>query len=398
MKTLYLDAFSGISGDMVLGLLFDLGVPPEIVTSELRKLPLQGWEITPQRERRRGIAGCRALVTTQEEHHHRTWADIDRMLAEAPLVPEVAALARRIFRRLGVAEAKVHGVPLEEVHFHEVGALDSIVDIVGAAAGLRHLGPGRVICSPLPLAHGMVATAHGHYPLPAPATIELLRDCPVVDGASTLELVTPTGAAIVVEIAAFGPLPALTVERIGYGVGSRDLLDRPNMLRGILGEAAASGGLERDSVTLLETHIDDSTPEVLGHLMERLLASGALDVAYAPLQMKKNRPGVRLTVVAEPQQAEALARLVLRESSAIGVRFSTCSRLKLRREQATVATELGEVAVKLIYEGEELLRITPEYESCRTLAAASGRPLPEVLRMVERAAGEKFFPAPPSRG
>ena len=390
MKTLYLDAFSGISGDMFLGLLFDLGVPAEVVVSELHKLPLQGWEVTPRRECRRGIEGCRALVTTAEEHHHRTWADIDCLLAEAPLTPEVSDLSRRIFRRLGVAEARVHGVPLEEVHFHEVGALDSIVDIVGAAVGLLHLAPARVVCSPLPLAHGMVATAHGHYPLPAPATIELLRDCPVVDGGSTQELVTPTGAAIVTEIATFGPLPALTVERIGYGVGSRDLLDRPNLLRGILGDAAGVSGLERDTVTLLETHIDDSTPELLGHLMERLLASGALDVAYTPLQMKKNRPGVRLTVVAEPAQAEELARLVLRESSAIGVRFSTCPRLKLRREAATVATELGEAVVKLIYEGDELLRVTPEYESCRSLSAAFGRPLPEVLRMVERAAGEKF--------
>jgi hypothetical protein len=395
MKTLYLDAFSGVSGDMFLGLLCDLGVPEQEITAELAKLSLPGWSLTTQRERRRGIAGCRALVTTAEEHHHRSWADIDRLLAAAPLTPAVAELARRIFRRLGVAEGLVHGVPLEKVHFHEVGALDSIVDIVGAAAGLLLLAPQRIVCSPLPLAHGMVETAHGRYPLPAPATLEVLRGCPVAAGGSQLELVTPTGAAIVTEIASFGPLPPLTVERIGYGVGSRDLPDRPNLLRGILGAATDANGLERDSVTVLETHIDDSTPEVLGHLVERLLASGALDVAYGPLQMKKNRPGVRLTVVAEPVAAETLARLILRESSAIGVRFSTCPRLKLRREGATVATALGEAQVKLLFDGEELLRVTPEYESCRALALAAGWPLAEVMRIVEaaghtlRAAGGK---------
>jgi len=297
-------------------------------------------------------------------------------------------VARRIFRRIGVAEAAVHGVPLEGVHFHEVGAVDSIVDIVGAAVGLDLLGAERIVCPPLPLSHGTISCAHGVYPLPAPATLEILKGLPVVSGHSDLELVTPTGAAIAAEIGEFAPLPNLTLERVGYGVGSRDLPDRPNLLRGILGRAASGG--ERDTVTLLETHLDDSTPEALGYLMERLLSEGALDVAFSPLQMKKNRPGVRLTAVAEPEDTDRLARLVLRESSAIGIRTSTCQRLKLRREAGTVQTELGEVQVKLLFEGATLLRIAPEYESCRALASASGRPLPDVMRSAERAAEEKY--------
>lgn len=390
MRTLYLDTFSGISGDMVLGLLVDLGVPLEAIEAELSGLPVSGYRLEAARQSRRGIAGTKVTVTVDEQHHHRTWSDIDAMLAFSSLKTGPREVARRIFRRIGVAEAAVHGVPLEAVHFHEVGAVDSIVDIVGAAVGLELLGVGRIVCAPLPLSHGTVSCAHGVFPLPAPATLEILKGLPVVNGQSDQELVTPTGAAIAAEIADFAPLPNLTLERVGYGVGSRDLPDRPNLLRGILGRAAASAGLERDTVTLLETHLDDSTPEALGYLMERLLSEGALDVAFSPLQMKKNRPGLRLTAVTEPKDTDRLARLVLRESSAIGVRTSTCQRLKLRREAGTVQTELGQVQIKLLYDGATLLRIAPEYESCRALAAASGRPLPEVMRLVERAAEEKY--------
>jgi uncharacterized protein (TIGR00299 family) protein len=385
MKILYLDTFAGISGDMFLGLLVDLGIPPVELESGLKSLPLAGWRLECRRERRLGIEGTRVEVVCEEQHHHRTWATIDRMLADGTLALPARDLARRIFRRIGVAEAKVHGVPLETVHFHEVGALDSIVDIVGAAIGLHLLGVERVVCSPLPLSRGMVKTAHGAFPLPAPATVELLRDLPVTDAASDRELVTPTGAAIAAEIAGFGPLPAMTLERIGYGVGGWQLKDRPNLLRGLIGRMETGAG-ERDRVTVLETHLDDHNPEWLGHLMERLLGAGALDTAFSPLQMKKNRPGVRVTVISPPDRAEDLARVLLRESSAIGVRRYETERIKLRREEATVATALGEARVKCLFEGETLVRITPEYESCRRLAAAAARPLPEIYRLVERAA------------
>lgn len=386
---LYLDPFSGASGDMFLGLLVDLGVDPGQIEAQLRCLPLDGWSLSWKREKRRGIEGCRALVTVTEEKEERSWEEIDALLAGSILEPAVAALARRIFLRLARAEGKVHGLPVEEVHFHEVGALDSILDIVGVAAGLNLLAPQQIICAPLPLAQGFVTTAHGRYPLPAPATLELMRGWPHRPDTSDSELLTPTGAAIIAEVATFALFPAMTLEQVGYGVGQRDLSDRPNLLRGLLGRAEDAAG-RRDRVTVIETHLDDTTPELLGHLLERLLAAGALDVGYSPLQMKKNRPGTRLTVVARPARQEDLARLILRESSAIGVRFYECDRLKLRREAGTVTTEPGEAVVKLIYEGEELLRITPEYETCRTLAATCNRPLAEVYRLVEQAADAKY--------
>jgi hypothetical protein len=388
MRTLYLDTFSGISGDMFLGLLVDLGIEAAAIEAEIRKLPVSGWRIACRREKRTGIEGTRVEVVCEEQHHHRTWADIDRLLVESDLIPPVSELSRRIFRRIGVAEAAVHGVPLETVHFHEVGALDSIVDVVGAAAGLHLLKASEIVCSPLPLSRGMIETAHGIFPLPAPATVEILKGCPVADGGSDKELVTPTGAAIAAEIASFGPLPAMTMEKTGYGVGGRHLPDRPNLLRGILGETSAAG--ETDRVAVLETHLDDANPEWLGALMDRLLEEGALDAGYAPLQMKKNRPGLRVTVVAPLDRADRLCRLLLRESSAIGVRrYETC-RTKLRREEKEVATSLGAARVKLLYDGGELVRVTPEYDSCRQLSETGGRPLPEVYRLVERAADELF--------
>ncbi len=388
MKTLYLDTFSGISGDMFLGLLVDLGLDPAAIETELKKLPVAGWQLECRREKRQGIEGTRLVVHCAEEKHHRTWADIDRMLAESDLLPPVRELARRIFRRIGEAEARVHGVPLEKVHFHEVGALDSIVDVAGAAAGLHLLGAREVVCSPLPLARGMIDTAHGAFPLPAPATVAILQGFPVTDGHSEFELVTPTGAAIAAEIAVFGPLPAMTLTGVGYGVGGRQLPDRPNLLRGMLGKPVVAA--ETDRVAVLETHLDDANPEWLGALMERLLAAGAHDVGYGQLQMKKNRPGLRITVIAPPELASPLASLLLRESSAIGVRCYETMRYKLRREKRNILTPLGEARVKLLFDSEELVRITPEHDSCRELAQKNDCPLPEVYRIVERAANELY--------
>ncbi len=389
MSVLYLDPFSGVSGDMFLGLLVDLGVSAEALETELRTLPVFDWRLEIRRERRRGIEGSRVLVHCEGEQKPRSWAEIDRMLAESTLPTAARDLARRIFHRLGTAEAHVHGVPLATVHFHEVGAVDSIIDVVGAALGLTLLAARSVVCAPLPLSHGLVETAHGRYPLPAPATAELLRGAPVTSGDCAQELVTPTGAAIVAEIAQFGSLPAMNLERVGYGVGSRDLPDRPNLLRGLLGTLAPTL-FESDEVSVIECHLDDSNPEWLGTLLDRLLEAGALDAGLTPLQMKKNRPGVRLTVVTPPRLETDLARLVLRESSAIGLRLHRERRLKLRREETTVETAIGSARIKLIYEGTALLRITAEHDSCRELAAASGRPLPEVYRLVERAAGNLF--------
>lgn len=388
MKTLYFDTFSGMSGDMCLGLLIDLGVPPEHLEQELARLPISGYRLEINREQRHGIEGCRVRVHCEETHHHRSWSSIDRMLAESDLNTEVSALARRFFRRLGEAEAKVHGIDIDRVHFHEVGAVDAIIDLVGTAIGLIYLRIERFFCSPLPLSRGMSRCAHGALPLPAPATLEILRGQPVTDSGCERELVTPTGATIAAEIATFGPLPDLTLDTTGYGVGGWELEDRPNLLRGLLfsGDPAA----DSEEIRLLESHIDDSTPEQLGYLMDRLFAAGALDVAYSPLQMKKNRPGQMLKVVCTPHRAHPLAELIMQQSSAIGVRSSACTRYRLERRPDRVITDLGTARVKLIYQGERLLRIAPEYDDCRALAEAGGLPLHDVYQRVQQAGHEQL--------
>lgn len=390
MRTLYLDCFSGISGDMFLGLLLDLGLSRRQLEQELAKLPVSGFDLRISRKKRHGIEGCRLQVTCAEQHHHRSWSSIDQLLAESALCPEIGDLARRFFHRLGTAEAKVHGIAIDQVHFHEVGAVDAIVDLTGAAIGLHLLGIDKLLCAPLPLSRGLGQCAHGALPLPAPATLELLQGVPVIDSGCAKELVTPTGACIVAELAEFGPLPALTIDRTGYGVGGWQLEDRPNLLRGILGELQGAEDRQQDQVQLLESHIDDSTPEQLGDLLERLLDAGALDAGYTPLQMKKNRPGICLTVVCAPDQAETLGRLILHQSSAIGVRSSRCERYKLARRSANVKTPHGVARVKLLYDQGRFLRLSAEYEDCRRLALASGRPLAEIYRLVETTAGQQL--------
>ena len=390
MTTLYLDTFSGISGDMMLGLLVDLGVDLERLRAGLDKLPVTGYRFEPRQEKRHGIAGTRIEVICDGGQKSRTWSGIDTMIAESALADPAKDTARRIFRCLGEAEAHVHRVDLDDVHFHEVGAVDAIVDIVGSAIGLHLLEIQEVLCAPLPLTSGMTQGSHGRIPLPAPATLQILSGHPVRNADSNRELVTPTGAAIAATIAQFGPMPEMTIDRIGYGVGGWDLDERPNLLRGIIGRQEPASGLEHDLVSVIETHIDDSSPEWLGSLIDRLLSNGALDAALAPLQMKKNRLGTRLTVIAEPHDAALLARTILLESSAIGVRMHETRRMKLRRQPATVRTSLGDAEVKLIYEADRLLRITPEHASCQHLAKASGRPLPDVYRIVTAAANRQF--------
>jgi uncharacterized protein (TIGR00299 family) protein len=390
MSILYLDTFSGISGDMMLGLLVDLGVDLNLIETELAKLPVSGYQLIQRSEKRHSIGGTRVEVLCDNKQPARSWSEIDAMLAQSDLTETVRNRARRIFKRLGEAEAQVHQVDLNEVHFHEVGAVDAIVDIVGSAIGLQLLGVQEIICAPLPLSSGMTHGSHGAMPLPAPATLQLLLGKPVRDAGSNRELVTPTGAAIAAEIAQFGDMPELTIERAGYGVGGWDLEDRPNLLRGIIGVKNTTDGFEYDSVTVIETHLDDSSPEWLGSLLDRLLSEGALDAGMTPLQMKKNRPGTRLTIVARPHEAQQLAELILRESSAIGVRMYETRRMKLRRESASVQTPLGVADVKLIYQGESLLRITPEHASCQKLATDNGRPLPEIYRVITTVASRQF--------
>ncbi len=390
MKTLYLDCFSGISGDMFLGLLIDLGVDPTELKLELDKLKLPGWKLKVDREQRHGIEGCRVQVTYAEQHHHRRWSDIDRLLTESSLDPKVRKRARRIFLRLGEAEARVHGIPLEQVHFHEVGAIDAIIDLCGAAIGLELLGIEQLVCSPLPMSRGLSRCAHGALPLPAPAVVELLTGTPIVDSGTDRELVTPSGAAIAREAQIFGAIPAMQVQTVGYGVGGWQLDDRPNLLRGIVGTCGDTA-LQSDRVVVLESHIDDGNPEWLGALIEDLMEAGALDAACNPLLMKKNRPATRLTVITTEALVEKLSHLILTNSSASGVRYYPADRFKLERNEISVETEFGPASAKLFYDNGQLLRVAPEFDACRELSKQSRVPLPEIYRLVERSVRKKLI-------
>ena len=383
----YVDCFSGISGDMLLGALLDAGLPLDVLEGQLARLPLEGYRLQVRTVSSHGISGTKldVLVDDGTAQPERKLADILRLIDASGLSPAVRRRAAAIFRRLAAAEARVHGTSVEEVHFHEVGAVDSIVDTVGAVIGLEALGVERVYASSLPLAGGTVRTRHGVLPLPAPATLELLAavGAPTRAAPAEGELVTPTGAAILAELATFEQ-PSLRVRRVGYGFGTREF-PWPNALRLWLGEPVA-GGLIQDEVVLIETNLDDASPELLGYAMERLFEAGALDVYFTPIQMKKNRPGTLLGIIAPPARVHALAELVLAETTSLGVRLHPAARLIAERREATVETGLGMVRVKLKRLGDRTVA-APEYEDCARLARERGVPLAEVYRLALAAAG-----------
>ncbi len=384
MRIAYLDCASGISGDMTLGALVDAGVDLTAVQSGIDSLGLPSCRLAVAEVKKRGFRALQLTVEHEPEHKHRHLHHITAMIEESTLSPRQRELATRIFRRLAEAEAKVHGSTIEKVHFHEVGAVDSIADIVGSAIGWDLLGVERIVCSPVPTGTGFIEIAHGRCSIPAPATAELLRGVPVADFAAEGELTTPTGAAIVAALVdQFGPLPAMTIERIGYGAGQKDFA-HPNILRLIIGEGASAAGRSggesptADAVVLLETNLDDVTGESLGFAIEQLWAAGALDVSTAPLAMKKNRPGVLLAVQSRPANADELAEIVFRETTALGLRRSTVTRQTLPRRSVAVATPYGEIAgvVAMLPTGAE--RFSPEYEACAAAARQQGAPLADV--------------------
>jgi|Deesub1362B_J571_1020462.scaffolds.fasta_scaffold03432_4 hypothetical protein len=380
MKTLYFDAFSGASGDMILGALLDLGVPEEVLHETVKKLSLPDVTVRIGREGRHGIHGIRlsVIAPSEDASPHRSLRRIETMIQGAHLPSPVKELSLRVFRRLASAEGKIHGIPAEEVTFHEVGAVDSIVDIVGCVACLQYLGACRFLASPLPLGMGMIPSRHGLLPVPAPATLEILRGVPVRQVEVEAELVTPTGAALLKEVVeAFVPLPPMEVERIGYGVGGRDLAERPNLLRVVLGKAIPSGGTYRED-WILEANIDDMNPEFCEHLMERLLSRGALDVTWTPLLMKKGRPGGLLRLLSPPSRLQDLSETLMRESTTIGVRCYPVRRRCLERSHETVETPWGPVRVKVSRLQGEVVNALPEYEDCRCLAERTGVPLKEI--------------------
>lgn len=377
MKGLFFDCFAGISGDMALGALIDLGVPLRHIKKELEKLPIRGYSIKAGRTERMGISGKKITISIKAEaHHHRTFSDIEKLLLKSGLEREVKEHSRDIFYRIARAEAEVHRTRVEEVHFHEVGAVDSIIDIVGTAIALHHLGVDDISSSALPLGRGFVTCRHGTLPLPAPATLLLLKGIPVYDADVQGELVTPTGAAIIAHYATrFGSMPSMIVTRCGYGAGDRELPDRPNMLRLILGEV--HGERTGEYVWSLETNIDDMNPEYAGYVMEQLFAGGALDVMFIPAYMKKNRPGMLLTVICTDKTRQNLTRILFQETTSAGIRTCRMERTVLPRRSGIVTTKFGKLPVK-VFSGPDGDRIVPEFEVCRSAALRYKVPLKEV--------------------
>jgi pyridinium-3,5-bisthiocarboxylic acid mononucleotide nickel chelatase len=418
-RTLYLDCFAGASGDMLLGALLDCGLDFEFLKAELAKLGVAGYELSLTRVDRSGIAAAKFDVHlhsaekksehhhehahahhdhhhddhqhhhshahddhhhhhAHEDHHddhhhehgHRSLSDIKRLIASSTLHEQIRERARLIFERIGAAESKIHNVPIETIHFHEVGAVDSIVDIIGVCIGLDALQIDRIIASPLHVGSGTFKCAHGTYPVPGPATTELLQGVPIYSGEIAGELVTPTGAAIIAMLAeSYGPLPLMKIERIGYGAGTRTYPKFPNVLRALIGELASDAEQTPTTVTVIEANIDDLNAQVFGHLMEQALAAGALDIFYTPVQMKKNRPGVLVTLLCKPADQARMCELLFRETTTLGVRYRQEAREILQRELVNVTTAFGAIKIKVARHADgRVLNYAPEFEDCRAAA------------------------------
>ncbi len=399
MKTLYFDCFAGAAGDMILGALIDAGVPFDAVREALGSLAVDGATVSVERVLKCGVSSLKFRVTESPRepgagsresetntHRHYHLKHIYAAIEKAALPPAAKARATTMFQRLAEAEAAIHHSTLEKVHLHEVGALDSIIDIVGTAFAMDYLAPERVVVSPVNVGGGMVRTAHGVFPVPAPATVRLLGNLPTYSSGMAFELLTPTGALLLSEYAhAFGPLPAMRVTSVGYGAGDRDLPETPNVVRAFVGESDAVAPAMR--VAVLACEIDDMNPQIFGVLMDQLYAAGALEVFYQPVQMKKNRPGTLLTVVCAPGMRDALADLVFRETTTIGIRYEEMSRLCLDREMVPVETAYGVVRFKVARKGDVVLNAQPEFDDLSRLAAAQGIP----IKMVQSAAQKAWL-------
>lgn len=429
MTILYFDCFAGAAGDMILGALVDAGLPFDQLQRALGSLAVDGWEVSIDRVIKAGVtatkfrvhehAGVHAHVHAQHHlppspaghthagsgaashaHGHHSLKEIDAAIRRSALSESGKAKAIAMFHRLAQAEAAIHGMPVDQVHLHEVGAIDSIIDIVGAVFALEWFNADRIVVSPLNLGGGMVRSAHGLFPVPAPATVALLGDAPVYSSGIQVELLTPTGALILTEYAsAFGPVPPMRVHRVGYGAGDRDLAETPNVVRVLVGEgeesaapafAKATAGkhspdLMAHTVVVLECEIDDMNPQIFGHLMERLYAAGALEVFYSAVQMKKNRPGTLMTIVARPGDREPLSEIVFRESTTIGVRYHEMARDCLDREMVTVATAVGPVRFKVARRHGKIVNAQPEFDDVAKLAAERSIPIKEIQALAQKA-------------
>ena len=377
----YFDCFSGISGDMCLGAFFDLGVPVEWLKDRLETIPLTGFEVLAETVSRNGIQAKSVEVRVKDDTTSRHYEAIKSIIEKSPLSPEVKQRSLAIFERIADSEALIHGCPKEKVHFHELGGIDALVDIVGTALCVDYLEIDSVIASPIPVGRGFVNCQHGTLPVPAPATLSILKGVPIYGTKIPHELVTPTGAAIIATLAeSFKQMPDIIIEKIGYGAGKRELETQPNLLRIILGteitnSEKAIGEYQTDQIVILETCIDDMNPEVFGYLMDRLFEKGALDVYWIPIFMKKNRPGTMVQVLCMENCLEVLMTCILSESSSLGVRYYHAKRRMLGRERIMLKTVYGDIAVKRITELDGSLRIIPEYEICKKIALEKNLPI-----------------------
>ena len=374
MRIAYGDLIGGVSGDMFVAALLDLGLPLDRLRAELKKIPTLQFDIRSRKKTIHSLRASQFQVICPKHEAPRSWKQIRDLIKRSKLDPAVKSTSSEIFAVLAAAEAKIHGVPIDQVHFHEVGATDSIVDIVAAAVGVRELAIEAFYFSVIPLGHGMISSAHGLLPAPGPATLELLRGLPVMGIDVDTETVTPTGAAIVRTLGkTFANQPAMTIEKIGYGAGKREFAERPNLFRIILGRADSSASLEE--MLVIETNIDDMNPQLFDHVMDRLFAAGARDVFLAPIQMKKNRPATLLSVIAEPRHRQKLSEIIFKETSTLGLRYHLVSRMILKREMKKVKTRFGEVTVKIIEQLDGSRRAVPEYDDLKRIARAKNIPL-----------------------
>jgi len=387
MKVAYFDCFSGVSGDMILGAMIDAGLDVHKLETELRKLHLSGFELRTEKVTRKGISGNRFEVVIDESQNERNFNDIAEIIDQSDLAEDIKASSKHIIGELAVVEAKIHNKNLDEVHFHELGALDSIVDVVGAVLGLKMLRIERVYVSKINTGTGFVNCRHGTLPVPAPATMEFLKDIPVYSTGIESELVTPTGISILKNVAhVFGRMPEMTIKSVGYGAGSREL-EIPNLLRLQLGETSDEKYFI-DEALLIETNIDDMNPEFYGHIFEELLAQGALDVFVTPVLMKKNRPGTLLSVLLEPEKLDAVLSVIFKETTTLGVRLNRVEMRRLARDFIRVITTFGEVTVKISRIGDHICSISPEYDDCRQIALEHNIPLKDVYDEAKKVAME----------
>ena len=385
MRTAYFDCFSGISGDMTLGALIDAGLSLKELKSHLSKLPIDNYDITAKKVKKNGIAATKVDVIVKARQKERRLSDIKKIINNSRLDKTIKEKTISVFKRLARAEAKVHKTSINAVHFHEVGAIDAIVDIVGAVIGLHLLGIENICASPINIGSGYIKSAHGILPVPGPATAELLKGLPVYSTDTKMELTTPTGAAIISTLSKdFGPMPRMDIKAIGYGAGTFNSPDMPNLLRIFVGEM--KNPAKEENTILLETNIDDMNPQIYEYVMDKLFASGALDVYLTPIIMKKGRPAAMLSVLSKRDNVKKLSDIIFRETTSIGLRVQEIGRIKAEREIKEIKTKYGNARVKIAFDGKEILGITPEYEDCKRIAVKKGIPLKKVIEEIKKEA------------